>query len=144
MASMKAFTESFDFALPGWHNLYLDCMVLRIEPRRLWPYMTFAVSAANTLPDAPETICMSGYETWTEWADRAWRGWIRVPYVMLHVDPLHPGPLRINVIRRIPARRGTPGDCEISWIERRPPSGYVNRHWPDDPAHLGWLFVEGT
>ena len=105
-------------------------LILTVEPRRLWPCQTFHVSAAGTGAVWPP--CER--ETHVQAKKNGWRGWMRIPFVAMGIDPVSPGPWRINV-------RAMSSQGEHAWIARHP--------WPDrlllgndNPADLGWLFFE--
>ncbi|MBN2375824.1 MAG: hypothetical protein JXD22_05470 [Sedimentisphaerales bacterium] len=112
-------------------------LLLTVEPQRLWPCLNFSVSASGAGIAFPSHLahllltCDS--ETHTE--KNCWQGWMRIPFVTLGLDPINPGPLRINVQRTVS------GHDEHAWITRRP--------WPNmlllgnvNPEDLGWLFFE--
>lgn len=108
-------------------------VVWKLEPRRLWPCLSFGVSRSGQrvrFGSGPVPACDYEAAAWAR--DGGWGGWIRVPLAGLQLDPATHGPLRINVIGNLP------GGGERAWIERHP--------WPprtglrdDNPADLGWL-----
>jgi hypothetical protein len=124
----EAFYLLFDCTDQDASSAKAASLVLTVEPHRLWPCINFSVSATGAGTAWPPCDC----ETRAQPKTNGWRGWMRIPFVAMGIDPTSPGPLRINV------RYVVPGQGERAWITRHP--------WPyrlllgnDNPADLGWL-----
>ena len=97
MPAVAAFEDRMDVnarLLPeSGHNL-----LFKVEPRRLWPCLTFGVTAggARLLADK------YAYKSRTQRDAAGWSGWLRIPFSTLGADPTQPGPFRVNVIRILP------------------------------------------
>lgn len=135
----EAFYLLFDCTDEDAESAKASSLVLTVEPRRLWPCLNFSVSASGAgtawPPHLAHQLLTCDFETHLQAEKNGWQGWMRIPFVALGIDPMSPGPLRINV------RRTASGHGEHAWIARRP--------WPsmlllgdDNPADLGWLFFE--
>ena len=125
----ESFYCLFEGMDPNATSLQASSFVLTVEPCRLWPCLQFSVPATGIATARP--AC--DFESHAQTVTNGWRGWTRIPFVALGIDPVHPGPLRINV------RHAVSGRDESAWIMRHP--------WPyrllladDNPADLGWLF----
>ena len=91
-------------------------LVLTVEPRRLWPTLVYRDQVQEKV-------------------EGGWRGWTRIPFEELGIDPAHLGALRVNI------QPTTQKHGERPWVP-------VSR-WPHrlllgsyDPADLGWVFFE--
>ena len=137
----EAFYLLFDCTDPDGASAKASSVMLTVEPRRLWPCLNFSVTASGVKTAWPGHLahclltCDSG--TFAQAGKDAWRGWMRIPFVSLNIDPTSPGPLRMNV------RYMTPGRDEDAWLARHP--------WPfrllladGNPADLGWLLWDRT
>jgi hypothetical protein len=108
-------------------------LVLSLEPRRMWQCYNMTV-----LPTGGQGVFPPcEFEFQTKAIPNGWRGFIRVPFAAIAMDPTTPGPLRINVRRPIPDQ----GNDDQAWLPRHP--------WPyrlllcsDNPADLGWVFFD--
>lgn len=109
-----------------------DQITLALEPRRLWTCQKFTMRATGEiLPwSAPD------FSAFSEAEGNYRRGWIRLSFAAMGMNPAQPVPLRINL-----------------WHESREGGGaWIARHpWPprlrlcnENPANLGWLFFPAT
>jgi hypothetical protein len=98
-------------------------VTLAVEPRRLWPCLTYQIPGGG-----------SDHETRAEATGAGWRGWIRIPFAAMNVDAANPGPLRVNV--SVALSQGY-----RDWVPKHAGAyrlllGNIN------PADLGWLLLE--
>lgn len=119
-------TADAPFPVAGWRGR--SALAVRVEPRRLWPCLWFAVSAGGGCSEStagrPEARIAP--------TPGGWQGVLRVRSELLGWRWAADDPLRLDVQRSIP------GVGLLSWMAQHP--------WParlclgtENPADLGWL-----
>jgi hypothetical protein len=124
--ALRKETGAGPFPLASWRG---DAAVaLRVEPRRLWPCLWFAVSAGGGCSQDPS----GSPEARTAFTSEGWQAVIRIPADRLGCQWTADDPLRIDVQRSIP------GAGVLTWMAQHPRT-YRLCLGPDNPADLGWL-----
>lgn len=118
---------------PDVKSAQVSRVVLVVEPRRLWPCLTYEAPRHGGEYDGLPRHG-TDYETGSEATSTGWRGWIRIPFAAMNLDSVSPGPLRVNVSAVL--NQG----CR-DWIPRHF-GPYRLLLGTADPADLGWLFLE--
>jgi len=136
----EAFYLLFDCTNQNAESAKASSLVLTVEARRMWPCVNFGVSASGGEIAWPyylvHQLLTCDSETHLQAETNGWRGWMRIPFAVINIDPMSPGPLRINV------RHIVPGQDERAWIARRPLPYNRLLLGSDNPADLGWLLFE--
>ena len=130
MATLKRLEDAQDFGadrIPG-----RNCVVLKLEPRRLWPCKRFAATAGGGRSTA-ET-----FEVKTAWAVDAWWCAMRIPFETIEADPDDLWPVRIDVQRTAPGEQTGGSGVVHCWMAQHPWTPRLALG-TDNPADLGWL-----
>ncbi|MBN2451436.1 MAG: hypothetical protein JXR77_13675 [Lentisphaeria bacterium] len=123
-------TPPSSFPVSSWRGF--PALAVRIEPRRLWPCLWFAVAANGQVSrawngDGPTARVVR---------DQAgWRGTLSIPWRLLGRTGPGDGPLRLDVQRAIP------GQGTIGWMPQHPWTPRLCLG-SGNPADLGWLVFE--
>jgi hypothetical protein len=121
----------FDCTASGAALAKTSEMVLTVEPRRMWPTLDFTGEAT----DLPQGWPRGENEMRTQETENCRGGWMRIPFVQIGIDPVNPGPLRINV-----GCRSSDGN-ERDWIARKPWEARLLLG-NNNPDNLGWLIFD--
>jgi len=112
-----------------------DSVILKLEPRRLYPCRRFVVIAGggtSTEGDFGATVVR---------ADDGWQGTMRIPFASIELDPATLTPIRIDVQRLLPGEQTSGNNVGFFWIEQHPFHPRL-RLGADNPADLGWVVFE--
>jgi len=113
-----------------------NSVVLKLEPRRLWPCKRFTVTAVEG------RSATEGVEVKTAWASDAWWCAMRIPFRVIEVDPRVLAPVRIDVQRTMPGEQTGGSTAVQCWMEQQPWTPRLALG-ADNPADLGWLVFDG-
>ena len=113
-----------------------EAVVLKLEPRRLWPCKRLAATATGG------KLADEDYEVRTKQLQNGWTGVMRMPFAALGLDPENLTPIRVDVQRTIPAHVSGAAAMTQYWQAQHPWTPRL-RLGADNPADLGWL-VFGT
>ena len=110
-------------------------VVLKLEPRRLWPCRRFTGTAVEG------RSVMEDVEVRTSWASDAWWCVMRIPFRVIEVDSEALAPIRIDVQRTVPGEQAGGSTIVQCWIEQHPWTPRLALG-ADNPMDLGWLVFE--
>lgn len=114
------------FPLFSWRGR--PALAVRLEPRRLWPCLWFAVSANGGCSLSPS----GGPEARTARTASGWQGVLRIPRELIGQRWTEADPVRIDVQRSIP------GVGVLTWMAQHPRTHRLCLGG-DNPADLGWV-----
>ncbi|MBN1674797.1 MAG: hypothetical protein JXR37_27375 [Kiritimatiellae bacterium] len=123
------------------HPSNTDCVEVRIEPRRLWPYVGFFVSARGSR--GLRKLGAAQDYRWTAATQPASGGWsavFKIPFICLG-DDVKPGrPMRINIVRIVPGATEY-GETIHRFVPAHPLKPR-NALGSENPLDLAWLVFE--
>ena len=111
-----------------------DSVILRLEPRRLWPSQRFGVTVDGG------RLAGEVYDVRVGIRDDCWQAIIRISYDVIGAVATAPGPIRVDVQRNIPSTGGRAREVH-HWRSPHPWLARL-RLGADNPADLGWLVFE--
>lgn len=123
-----------------------DAVEISIEPRRLWPCQTFIVGAGGARGQIKP--CVDADYEWSAAAVRRgdrWEAVLRIPFATLGISGPGSGPIRMNLVRRIPSAGSDRPGAVHAWLPASPSADPPRLiYGRDNPADLGWLVFEGA
>lgn len=115
----------------------VSSVMVKVEPRRLWPSHHFIFSpVAEPRAALPDSVSPQSVDGRVAVGPEGWRAVVRIPFQRIGPEAERLNPIRVDV------RVQLPGGGTSAW---RPQSSAPSRLalGSDNPADLGWLIFEG-
>jgi hypothetical protein len=116
----------------------LSSVLVKVEPRRLWPckHFVYTPQSAESRVELPDQVAPQTVEGRVASGSGTWRAVVRVPLARMGIRSESLQPVRVDV--RVQAA----GAEASGWLPQHPVTGRLALG-ADNPADLGWLLFEG-